>query len=314
MGRALLLTGLCGALVWLTGCNLEDLGDWGAGGAGRFTQDFHYAYPLKPGGRFSIENTNGAIEITGWNENSVEISGTKYASTPELRDAIKIDIQAAPDSIQVRTIRPSGRGNIGARYSIKVPRQTQLDRINSTNAGIRVIDVEGPARLRTTNGSVRTDRLRGALEAQTSNGTVDISDQDGSAVLHTTNGRIHAVNLKGSVAADTTNGGISIHIAHTEADRPIRLGTTNGAIELELNQTSRNEVVCNTTNGSITLHLPATVNARLSASTTHSSIRSEFEGQATGSSSRKRLETTLGSGGPSIELSTVNGGIRILKQ
>jgi hypothetical protein len=313
MGRAWLLTGFCAGLVCLTGCDLADLGDWG-GGAGRFTQDFHYAYPLKPGGRFSIENTNGAIEITGWSENSVEIAGTKYASTPELRDSIKIDVQASPDSIQVRTIRPSGRGNIGARYSIKVPRQTQLDRITSTNAGIRVIDVEGPARLRTTNGSVRTDRLRGALDAQTSNGAVDISDQEGSAVLHTTNGRIHAVNLKGSVAADTTNGGISVHIAQTEPDRPIRLGTTNGAIELELNQTSRNEVVCKTTNGGITLHLPASVNARLSASTTNSSIRSEFEAQATGSSSRKRLETNLGSGGPSIELSTVNGGIRILKQ
>ena len=48
----------------------------------------------------------------------------KYAGTAELRDAMKIDVATVGDSLHVRTVRPSERrGNMGAKYVIKVPRK-----------------------------------------------------------------------------------------------------------------------------------------------------------------------------------------------
>src|SRR5690242_12324618 len=146
MRRRVLL--LAPAFLLLAGCDFEDLGS-----SDRYTADFHYSYPLKSGGRLSVENFNGSIEIASWDQDSVDISGVKYAGTPELRDAIKIDIVNTADSVHVRTVRPSERrGNMGAKYVIKVPRKTELERITSSNGGIRVSDVEGPARLRSSNG------------------------------------------------------------------------------------------------------------------------------------------------------------------
>ncbi|HEY3836781.1 MAG TPA: hypothetical protein VGL72_09425, partial [Bryobacteraceae bacterium] len=58
----------------------------------RFQSDFHYSYALAPGGRLEIENFNGSIEITGWDEPRCEISGTKFASSTEMRDRIKVDV------------------------------------------------------------------------------------------------------------------------------------------------------------------------------------------------------------------------------
>src|SRR5438067_13682394 len=103
--------------VSLTGCDPDEWASFGDSHA--YQKDFHYSYALKPGGRLSVENANGAVEITGWDRDKVEIDGIQYASTPELRDAIKIDVAASDDSVQIRTIRPSGQhGNMGAKYVI----------------------------------------------------------------------------------------------------------------------------------------------------------------------------------------------------
>src|SRR5579872_6180782 len=151
----------------LVGCDLDEI----VADSHAYQKDFHYSYALKPGGRLSVENANGSIEIQGWDKNTVEIDGVQYASTPEARDAIRIDIVASDDSVLVRTIHPVGRNwNMGAKYVIHAPRKVDLDRIASSNGSVKVDDVEGKMRLRTSNGSVRTLRVRGDLEVTTSNG------------------------------------------------------------------------------------------------------------------------------------------------
>src|SRR5713226_1865969 len=114
---------LAPALLFMAGCDFEDFAS-----SDRYTADFHYSYPLKSGGRVSVESFNGSVEITSWSQDSVDISGVKYAATSALLDAIKIDIVNSADSIHIRTVRPSERrGNMGAKYIIKVPRKTELE-------------------------------------------------------------------------------------------------------------------------------------------------------------------------------------------
>lgn len=313
MHQRILAVAMAAAVAFLAACDIEDLGD--LGGSERYTEDFQHSFPLRPGGRISVENFNGSIEISSWNENSVEIRGTKYARSIELRDAIKIDISAQPEAIQVRTIRPSGmRGNMGARYYIRVPRKTELERITSTNGSIRVADVEGEARLRTTNGAVRVEDLLGRLDVQTSNGSVEVTGQEGGAVLRTSNGRIRAEDVRGGLNASTSNGSITARLADADPGRTIRIGTSNGPVDLSLDGTA-GDVRVSTTNGGITVRLPEQINARVVAATTNSSIKSDFEVIAKGELSKKRIEGLIGSGdGPTIDLSTTNGSIRLMRQ
>ncbi|MFN7998755.1 MAG: DUF4097 family beta strand repeat-containing protein [Bryobacteraceae bacterium] len=311
MRKQLLLLPMAAVLLGLAGCDIEDI-DFG--GSERYTQDFHYSYPLQPGGRVTVENFNGSVEISGWDENSIEISGTKYARTPELRDALKIDIEHSSDSTYIRTVKPSDRrGNMGVKYIIKVPHRTQLDRISSTNGSIRTTDIEGQARLKTSNGAVRATNLKGNLDAQTTNGGVDIQNLVGSASLRTTNGRIHAEDVRGSMDAETSNGGIAVRLAKPETGRPIKLQTTNGGIELTLESMNQNEIRASTTNGGITVHVPGGLGANLVANTSNSTISTDFDVQTQGTTSKHHMEGKIGSGGPTIDLSTSNGGIRLLR-
>jgi DUF4097 and DUF4098 domain-containing protein YvlB len=297
------------AVLALGGCDFEEMG---FGNSQAYQEDFHQTHALKAGGRISLENFNGSVEIRGWEQNTVDITGTKYGATPELRDSIKIDVVAAPDSIRIRTTRPSERrGNCGAKYILRVPRKVELDSIASSNGSIRVEDIDGIARVRTSNGAIHTANVHGTIDATTTNGGVDVRDPDGPVTVRTSNGRVKADGVRGAFEAKTTNGSITAHIAKSDPQRPVRLETSNGSIDLRLEE--QNEVRANTTNGGITVRLPGSASARVRAHTSNSSISTEFDVQRDGENSKHRLEGTIGKGGPVLELSTSNGSIRLVK-
>ena len=296
----------------LAGCDPRDFGSFGDSHA--YEKDFHYSYPLKPGGRLSVENFNGSVEITGWDKDTVEIDGRQYASTIEMRDAIKIDVAASDGLVQIRTIRPGDRyGNMGARYIIRAPRKVNLDRIVSSNGGLKVDEIEGIMRLRTSNGSIRTARIRGDLDAATSNGGIDIDDLDGPANVRTSNGRVTAEGVRGSLQIATSNGSIHASVVKPEPHRPIKLQTSNGGIDLSMDSLADNEIRASTSNSGITVKLPSTASAHIHAHTSHSAIHTDFDLKREEGDGKNSLDGIIGDGGPTIELNSSNGSIRLLK-
>jgi hypothetical protein len=67
----------------LSGCDLDEIGSFG--NAHAYEKDFHHSYPLKSGGRLSLESFNGPVEIGGWDQDKVEIDAVQYASSARLR-------------------------------------------------------------------------------------------------------------------------------------------------------------------------------------------------------------------------------------
>jgi len=274
MMRRFLACVLIAGLAALAGCDLEAFGD-----ASRYQEDFHQALPMKAGGRLYVETFNGSVDISGWDREEADVTATKYASTQSAVDALKIDVAPSGDSIRIRSIRPSERwGNMGVRYTIRVPRKTTLERIQTSNGSIDVSNLDAPARLNTSNGAVRADAVRGGLEASTSNG---------------------------SIRAVATG---------VESGQSLRLSTSNGSVELTVDKVGAGGAVVHTSNGSITVSLPESASVDVDASTSNARITNEFEDSFRGRADRRRLEGSIGSGGPRLELSTSNGSIRLRKR
>jgi len=298
---------LAAGLLALPAC---DVVDWGP--SEKFSHDFHNAYPLNADGRLTVETFNGPVEVSGWDQNEIDISGTTYGPTQSAADNLRVDIDHQPDGVTIRVERPTDlRGNIGARFAIKVPRTARLDRITSSNGEIHTTGGAGPAHLRTSNGPIHVEELKGDLNAETSNGRVELEDVSGDAVVHTSNGRIQTEGLTGSLDAATSNGGIRGEVA--KGSRDVRAESSNGPIDLTLPADFAAQVHAHTSNGGITLHLPADINANVSAHTSNSSISSEFDIRTQGTLSKHQLEGAIGAGGPLLDLRTSNGSIRLLK-
>jgi DUF4097 and DUF4098 domain-containing protein YvlB len=308
-------------LAWLSPCLLLgacDVSDFDS--SDRYQTDFHYSYTLNPGGRLEVENFNGPVEITGWDQSRCEISGVKYASTAELRDRIKIEVDHGANGIYVRSVRPGGdfHGNLGARYVIHVPRKTELNRITSSNGSIHVEDIEGSADLKTSNGPLRVESLNGTLTAHTSNGSLTAENVAGPMALRTSNNSIRAERVSAGIEATTSNGSITVHFDDKAAvsSAPLKFETNNGRIDITMPTPPKSEIRAQTSNSSITLRLPPNTSAKIRAETSHGEVRSDFisdsaEGEQHGR--RQTLEETIGGGGPLIRLHTSNGSIRLLR-
>jgi DUF4097 and DUF4098 domain-containing protein YvlB len=299
------------ALSFLTTCLtscIVGVGDWE-----RYNKDFHYSYPLKSGGRLTVETFNGSVEVSGWDQETVDISGTKYGPSQVEADDLKVNVDTSPDSVSIRVPRPSlRRNNQGARFVIKVPRNTNLSRISTSNSSIRTQDGSGPARLRTSNGSIRVEDLRGNLDAETSNSGIDLLGVEGDVSAHTSNSHIHAERVNGSLEAVTSNSGVQAYISR--ADRPVRIETSNSGVELTLPPRFSGGVRVSTNNGGITLRLPESIDARVVARTSNASITTDFELKTQGEISRNHLDGVIGAGGQLIDLSTSNSSIRLLRR
>jgi hypothetical protein len=125
--------------------------------------------------------------------------------------------------------------------------------------------------------------------------------------VHSTNGDIEVTGLSGAFEARTTNGSVTARALENGA----RVGTTNGEVTLDFAKLGEAGVTCETTNGEINLTLPRDAGARLSARVSNGDINTTGLALAVSEQSRRRLEASIGDGGPSIRLETTNGGIKV---
>jgi len=296
------------ALLPMTGCIYLDVD-----GFGRFNRDFHFSFPMKAGGRLSVESFNGGVEISAWDQENIDISGTKYAPTSEQADALKVDVDHTPDMVSILAQRQyDWHGNHGVRFTIKVPRGTVLDRIVTSNGSIQVSDANGPARLKSSNGAIRVEKFHGSLDTQTSNSAIELDEIDGDAVAHSSNGRVRAEGIRGSLDVDTSNSSITAGVERV--DRPVRVETRNGRIDLTLPAGFTGGVRAHTNNNGITLRLADPVNARVTARTSNSAVTSDFDARMRGELRKNQIDGEIGNGGMLIDLSTSNGPIRLLRR
>lgn len=294
------------AAVVLCGCG--DFGDFD-----RVKQDFHYSYPLQPGGRLDLSNTNGSVDITGWDRNTIDVSGTKFASSDDQLKDVRIKVDVSGNAAKIATESPGNflHGSYGVRYVIRVPREIMLGHAQTTNGSFSVEDLQGGGRLDSTNGRISMARDTGDYEVQTTNGSIGFEECTGAERAETTNGGITGRLRAGAIEARSTNGSIDLTVEKPQDDRPIRVSTVNGNIVLTLAEFHGNPLNAETTHGGVTLRLPSDTNAKLSVESTLSRITSEISLSFTEETSKHRLTGQLGKGGPLISASTTTGSIRL---
>ncbi len=122
----------------------------------------------------------------------------------------------------------------------------------------------------------------------------------------TVNGSVEARGLRADVEGYTVNGSVQI------ATRGIaRASTVNGSIDAEMGTAFSEPMEFATVNGGITLIVPAGSGAELSASTVNGDIETDFPLTVRGRFSHHKVSGTIGHGGPRLQMSTVNGDIRL---
>jgi DUF4097 and DUF4098 domain-containing protein YvlB len=211
------LFAVAGAAVALSGC---------VGGFGPLTarESVTETRSFEPGGRFTLENTNGQVEISTWNEPRVRIEADKAASSDTALQNLKIEISGEGHRVDVRTRMPhpaflGGGGRVN--YRITLPASATVE-------------------ARTVNGTVEVRGVAGAIEAKTVNGSVEIKDAAGEVEASTVNGVVSAdyrtAPVSGHHRFSTTNGGVDVTLPRDAGGR-VEAHVVNGGIDCDFDLT-----------------------------------------------------------------------------
>ena len=131
------------------------------------------------------------------------------------------------------------------------------------------------------------------LALSTRNGGIALDGVAGRTRFETSNGGVSLVNVSGDVQGRTANGGVRVVLDGTRWQGDgLNVETTNGGVHMALPAGYNAELHTETNNGGIDIDFPITVRGRVS-------------------DVRRRIDTTIGSGGAPLRVRTVNGGVRI---
>ena len=100
------------------------------------------------------------------------------------------------------------------------------------------------------------------------------------------------IEAAGTARAQTVNGGISASLGRADWDGTLKLTTVNGGIEVRLPSSASIDVKAGTVNGHIETDCPLTVKGKIG---------------------RRRIEGSIGGGGPLLEMETEHGSIELKK-
>ena len=116
------------------------------------------------------------MDITGWNQNEVQIDAVKTASDQQKLDNMKIEVNAGASSVEIKTKLPEHmvNNNPGSvHYTLHVPANARIDKIDLVNGSLTVKNITGEINANLVNGKVQASDLTGTADMATVNGTID---------------------------------------------------------------------------------------------------------------------------------------------
>lgn len=220
------------------------------------------------------------VEIKGVNGS---IRASAAPGNEVVVQAVKKGRKSDPSTVQIEVVKSDDGVTICAVYPSTGKRKNSCapgdEGHMSTNDNDVTVDftVQVPAGVNfvgeTVNGSVATERL-GA-----------------NASVATVNGDVRVV-AAGQVEANTVNGSIDVTMGKADWTGTMAMSTVNGSIRATL---------------------PPSFSARVKGSTVNGSIETAFPLTIQGRFGPRSVDGTIGSGGRTLELSTVNGSITLAK-
>lgn len=190
--------------------------------------------------------------------------------------------ESDPNEIRMEVIEHDGGVTICAVYP-----SDDSDRPNECRAGgrgrhnVRNNDVEVSFTVRVPAGV--------AFVGRSVNGDVGAYDFEADVQAHTVNGTVD-VSTSGLAEATSVNGSITVSMGRADWTGSLAFSTVNGSITIEMPSDLECELSVATVNGHISSDYPLTVQGRISP---------------------RHFKGTIGDGGRSLSLKTVNGSIQL---
>ncbi len=240
-------------------------------------QNFQQTYKLRAGGSIRIKNVSGDIKVTGYDGDSVTVTGTKKGKNPDQVEIVDKSSDGAVD-VGVEYAKCEWGCNASVDFEVRVPRSTNF-----------VFD-----KLATASGDIEISDVQGNLNASTASGDVTVKNASGSIKASSASGDVHVNDASGEVNASTASGDVEVSITRLEGTGNMRFSSASGDVRVSL---------------------PSGLDADVSLSTVSGDVKTDFpiEVQKDKWGSGSRANGKLGNGGRTVKLSSASGNVSLLR-
>jgi DUF4097 and DUF4098 domain-containing protein YvlB len=260
-------------------------------------------------GHVDIINISGSIEVYGWSDSSVEVTGELGEKVEELiveRDGDKV-------LVKVKVPR-NNSNNISSDLVIRVPEDSSID-VSTVSADITSEGVGGEQSLHTVSGDVEVEASGSDISAQAVSGDVDVTG-DGSDIevqATTVSGDVTVIDVSGEVGAEAVSGDVEVRDGSYQR---ASLHSVNGEIYFQAGLRDGGKLAVETVNGDVDVQFSGDVSARFDIETFNGDITNCFGPEAERTSKYTpglELSFTEGDGDGRVTITTLNGDIDMCK-
>jgi len=280
-----------------------------AAGAAWASQPVNETIPVARGSEISVENLAGSLTIVGWDDATLEVTGT-------LGDGVEqLDIDVDEDGDVYLEVEFDedyhGKQILSTDLMIRLPAGSPLS-VETVSASISVSGMAGGLDLETVSGAIQIRGVPASLDIENVSGSVDVETAPSESDVESVSGLIEIGSVMGDIDAANVSGDIVIN-GGTLGEAYME--TVSGNITCLAVPGPSGDVDMETMSGTISLVVDAGAVASYDLSTFSGSITNEIGPEPTRTSKYtpgKELSFNTGPGGPSISLESFSGAIKLM--
>ena len=258
-----------------------------------------------PGGKVEVSNVSGRVEIEGWEQHEVAVTGTLGKGVKEVRferHGGTIEVEVMHDS-RFERFRDHGE----ARLAIRVPLASEVE-VECVSADVVATGLKGDLEVEVVSGDVAVDVASGAVHAESVTGDLEVRSTRGFVKAESVSGGIGVRLEAGEVVLETVSGDIEARVDSLEKGRAESL---SGDLRFEGDLAAAGRLKLDTKTGDILLRLPAQVSAEVELEVVTGDVESDFGSPGADPGD---WNLTLGAGGARLEASTLSGDIELRRR
>jgi DUF4097 and DUF4098 domain-containing protein YvlB len=223
--------------------------------------------PVSATAKVIIENVSGSIEVAGWNNNEVTVTGM-------MDDKVeRLDFGCDNNRVRVKVILPERKNKAGAAdLKITVPAGSSVD-VRTVTAGIRVDGVRGALSLDSVTGDIKATGQPDSVEVKSVTGDVAILAVTQTVEAQSVSSNINLKGIRSRVKASTTSGDIEVGDANVSDGS---FHSVSGDIRFDGSLSSGARLKIESLSGRIEATLPRSISAEFNVSTFSGEISNDF--------------------------------------
>lgn len=265
----------------------------------------HEIADVHPQGEVEVSNVSGRIEVEGWDQERVEVTGTLG------RGAERLEFRTQGRHTLIRVEHPSGGRNVGrSELRIRMPVESRLI-VASVAADIVIREVRGAQRMHSVSGDIETVMFSEDVQLKTVSGDIKLSGtgKPGLLTVTTVSGDVEIRGVAGEVVLQTVAGDLEVDGDQIER---ARIRTTNGSATLRSALAPAARIEMEAVNGTLSLVLKNEPDAEYTLETFNGRIDNAFGPEPVRTSRfapGTELRFTTGEGSARVNMETLNGAI-----